>query len=79
MDAANKGRMAAGERSGQSVLTDVQVAHMRYLHMEKGVPNYKLAELFGIARSTVFLVLHNITWKHVDYMNFRIGEESNAA
>lgn len=59
-DRSKKGRSAAGEASGQSKLTEANVAIIR-----KGGNRRALAARFDVSGSTISAILLRKTWRHV--------------
>lgn len=63
-DASRKGRLQHGSRHVDSKLTEEDVQNIRHLRA-CGVPLGKVAEQFGIAKSTASQIANKIRWKHV--------------
>jgi hypothetical protein len=62
--AAAKGRSARGERRPNAVLTDEIVRQIRTLAAQR-VSHRSIAKQFGVARTTIDLVVARKTWAHV--------------
>ena len=60
---ANRPR-AIGERNGASVLTAKDVLRLR-AQAAAGVPQYKLAEEYGLAKATVSRIVTRKLWAHL--------------
>jgi len=63
-DMQNRMRIAHGERSGATNLTESQVTQIRELYMTGEFPSRKLARKFGVAKSTILRIIHHKTWKY---------------
>ena len=69
-DMTDKGRRCppphvVGEKQGNHKLTEKQVIEIREKHMPYKYSMYKLAEEYGVARGTIYRVIHYLTWAHV--------------
>jgi hypothetical protein len=64
-DAAQKGRIAHGSRSGASKLTESSVIEMIGLYNTGKYSTYKLGELYSMDSSTIYDIVSGNTWKHV--------------
>lgn len=62
-DAAEKGRMARGERHALSKLNADQVRQIRAL--AGTIPQWKIGDLFGIGENQVSKIVSRVQWKHV--------------
>lgn len=65
LDAANKGRMAHGERSGAHLLTDLQVLEIRRLRQEAGMKYRDLSARFGVSVTAIAHIVCRRTWRHL--------------
>jgi len=63
-DAARKGRMAHGERSATSKLTEDQVLEIRS-HSAAGESYASIARRFPCSNRTVSAVVRRHTWRHI--------------
>jgi len=62
-DAANKGRMAHGEKHYNSKLSDEQVHNLRHLVLSEGMRQKDASIMFGIHQSTVSQIVNNLRRK----------------
>jgi len=58
-------RMARGESSGCSKLTEESVREIRTRYAEGGISQRSLAREFGVVKSTIASVVRQKNWKHV--------------
>ena len=58
------GKSNAGERNGQSKLTEEQVLEMRKLR-DKGYTHQRLGNLFGVGRKTAGDIVNRKRWRHI--------------
>jgi len=63
-DAVKKGRMANGESSGLSRLTEKQVLSIRREYAE-GKTQLELARKYNVSRITIHKIVTRKTWKHI--------------
>lgn len=63
-DAVSKGRNPHGETHGKSKLNEEQVKEIRELH-NSGHTTTQLSKNFGVARSVIYSLVNNLTWKHI--------------
>lgn len=63
-DVDRHGRRCRGEDVHGAVLTEFDVKEIRRL-IKAGSKNKPLADLFGVSVSTIHLIRHNKTWRHV--------------
>jgi len=63
-DCAEKGRIASGERNGNSKMTNSTVKKIRKLS-NCGMKGTEIANLVGVHKSTVSRVLRKIIWRHI--------------
>lgn len=64
LDAKTRGRLARGERHGKAVLTAARVRAIR-ASAQSGMNQYRIAELYGIAQTTVSQIVRRQTWQEV--------------
>lgn len=64
-DCLKKGRVARGERGGQSKLSTDDVLTIRSLAAQ-GAPQDQIALRFGVSRSLVSLIVQRKRWAHID-------------
>jgi hypothetical protein len=64
LDSVEKGRWPCGVQHTRAKLTEGDVRHIRQLRKE-GATQMALAELFGVARSTIRSILIGRNWKHL--------------
>lgn len=64
LDRITHGTCLRGEKNHKSKLTTADVLHIRSLS-ETGVFHWKIAERFGVAKSTVSNILQKRTWCHL--------------
>lgn len=62
-DAVRRGRHLTGERSGRAKLSEEQAAYIRINEARKTVR--QLAEMFGVAPSTISMVRSGQRWAHL--------------
>jgi hypothetical protein len=60
-DCIQKGRIANGERIGNSLLTEDQVSKIKNDHRSYRV----IAKDFHVEATAIFRIKHGITWKHI--------------
>lgn len=65
MDMVRKGRVSRGEHKPNSRLTRNGVIRIRHISKTQGLPQSKIAEMFGVSRRTIGKVLSGETWRHV--------------
>jgi DNA invertase Pin-like site-specific DNA recombinase len=54
-----------GEKSPKTTLTEDQVREMRALYEERELTQPELAAMFKVSTSTVYNILHRISWSHI--------------
>ena len=64
-DTLRHGTHNRGERHGCSRLTESQVKNIRELHTQGSINPKVIGEMFGIARSYVYQIVHRARWKHL--------------
>ena len=64
-DRDRKGRVAVGEHHGNAKLTESQVREIRARRVHGESPS-KLASAFNVDTTTIWLILKNRTWRHID-------------
>lgn len=66
-DAMAKGRMifVNGEDVGTSRLTCAQVQRLSHLYQTSGLSMRTVGWLFGVSRTTVYLIVNNKMWRHL--------------
>ena len=62
-DRDRRGRQARGITSGNSKLTEMQVRAIRAEHSSLG--SRRLAQIYGVGRDTIGLIVRGDTWKHL--------------
>lgn len=64
-DAATKGRMARGERNGNTKLTEDDVREIRRLYATGSETHQSIGERFGMRRPSISLILNGKRWGHI--------------
>lgn len=64
-DAVAKGRHIKGTRQHLAKLTESDVVQIRNMYDSGVVSQAALGAMFGVAETTIFSVVHNLTWRHV--------------
>ena len=62
-DRKEKGRSAAGESNGRSVLTKIQVE--RVINMKGIIPQRQLAKMLGVSKSTIGEIHRGKSWRSI--------------
>lgn len=78
---ANCERQAKGENNGSSKLTQEEVNEIRNLYNTGEYSYEMLAAMFGLAKSTISLIIENKTWKDENYKRMhdtKIGRERSS-
>ena len=65
-DAVKKGRIAHGERHGNSKITEKEVYLIKRLYIEIDISHEKLAEIFNVGTTTIGDILTGKKWKHLN-------------
>lgn len=58
-------RVARGERVHRSKLTATDIPIIKADYAAGGISTYQLAERYGVSRHTIYMVLHNKSWRHI--------------
>lgn len=65
MDRKGRRHTLKGEADPKSKLTEAQVRQIRTLYRPYEFSQFKLADIFGVSRTTIQSVLNGSNWKHV--------------
>lgn len=65
LDASRKGRMNRGPKNGMAKLTEKQVKEIKEMYATGKHSQEEVAEVFGIGRTTVSLIVNGKRWSHV--------------
>lgn len=60
----NKIKVARGEEAGSAKLTSFEVKQIRAYYKD-GVPQIKLAEVYGVRAQSIWRIVHNSVWRHI--------------
>ena len=61
----SKGRVARGEQTSTSVLTDKDIKPIREEYATGNISQRQLAKKYGVCQATIKDVLARITWTHI--------------
>lgn len=64
-DMKGKGRHLYGERNDRSILTESDVRAIKTLLEEGSLPQWRIAEMFGIQQMQVSRIKRGLRWSHV--------------
>ena len=73
-DAAQKGRIAKGEKNGHATLTEGKVRMIRAMAESKMYLQSELAEIFIVTQSCISSIVNFNTWRHVTALH-RLADE----
>ena len=65
-DAAEKGRMARGERHHRTNLTDTDIRCIRELYATGRKLQREIGEEYGLTQGAISQIVHRQTWYHVE-------------
>ena len=71
-DMRAKGRQTSGERNGQAKLIESDVREIRKVYAKGGCSQQTLAQIFGVSRLMIGLIVRRERWKHVKSEEYTI-------